>query len=61
LKAEPHLTKKGTFKTTHIKEQAETMYRLQDKGYWASFAVGFGDAKALIDVYMELPERSKET
>ena len=55
LKAEPYLKKDGWFKTPHIKEQAETIARLMNKGYAATFAVGFDQAKEAIDVYMKLP------
>ena len=55
LKAEPYLKKDGWFKTNHIKEQAETIARLMDKGYAATFAVGFDDTKATIDSYMAMP------
>jgi hypothetical protein len=55
LKAEPYLKKDGWFKTPHIKEQAETIVRLMNKGYAATFAVGFDQAKEAIDVYMKLP------
>jgi hypothetical protein len=52
LKAEGILKKNWEYKTPHIKAQAETIKRLIDKGYYASFAVGFEDAKNIIDDYL---------
>lgn len=36
----------------HIKEQAAVIERLNKKGYYASFAVGFNKAKEIIDWYL---------
>ena len=40
------------YKTEHIKEQADVIYKLNQKGYKAEFAVGFEEAKKLIDDYL---------
>lgn len=64
LKAEgTRLVKKnGEWATPHIAEQAEVLRALADKGYAATFAVGFKQAKAVIDAYMtrDCNERSVE-
>lgn len=52
LKVERITTKTGAYKTDHIKKQADTINRLMDKGYYATFAVGFEDAKNVIDNYL---------
>ena len=36
----------------HIQEQAEMLRKLSDKGYAATFAVGFEGVKEVIDTYM---------
>ena len=36
----------------HLKEQAEAIVALNDKGYQAMFATGFDEAKSIIDYYM---------
>lgn len=36
----------------HVEEQATMIEMLTDRGYAASFAVGFQDAKELIDAYL---------
>jgi len=48
------LKKNGSYKTPHIAAQAETIERLINKGYWATFAIGFDQAKQEIDNYMKL-------
>ena len=40
------------YKTEHLKEQADVIYELNRRGYIASFAVGFDEAKKLIDDYL---------
>jgi hypothetical protein len=35
----------------HIEEQEEIIHRLNQRGYLASFVIGFDDAKSLIDYY----------
>lgn len=44
--------KDGSWATDHIAEQAETLQALQDRGYEAYFAVGFENAKRIIDDYL---------
>jgi len=52
LKATDIRNKKGGFKSPHITEQAKVIDRLIDKGYNAGFAVGFDQAKSVIDSYL---------
>lgn len=40
------------YKTEHLKEQADVIYELNQRGYIASFAVGFEEAKRIIDDYL---------
>lgn len=40
------------YKTEHLKEQADVIYKLNQRGYIASFAVGFEEAKKIIDDYL---------
>lgn len=44
--------KDGSWATEHIAEQAETLQALQDRGYETYFAVGFEEAKKIIDEYL---------
>lgn len=44
--------KDGTFKTDHLKEQGEILKQLSLRGYIAMFAVGFEQAKYIIDAYL---------
>ena len=44
--------KNGEWSTTHIKEQANVLHRLRKRGYAAEFAIGFDEAKKLIDEYL---------
>ena len=43
--------KNGEWASEHIAEQAEVLERLMIRGYRARFAVGFDEAKKLIDEY----------
>jgi hypothetical protein len=52
LKAESIHNAKGKFKTPHIAAQAETIERLKQKGYAATFAVGFDEARMEVDMYL---------
>lgn len=45
--------KNGEWATLHIAEQAEVLKELGDRGYRAEFAVGFPQARKLIDDYMK--------
>lgn len=36
----------------HIREQAEVLRQLRDRGYAAEFAVGYAQARELIDAYL---------
>jgi hypothetical protein len=46
--------KDGSPATPHIAEQADCILRLHDRGYDACFAVGFDQAKQIIDQYLEM-------
>ena len=45
--------KDGTWASAHLEEQNEVLNQLQKKGYAAYFAVGFEEAKQIIDDYLE--------
>jgi hypothetical protein len=40
------------YSNKHLKEQAEMLTKLEDRGYCACFAVGFDEAKRVIDYYL---------
>ena len=42
-----------TYVTEHIKEQAETLDTLRRKRYCAEFAIGFDEAKHILDKYLK--------
>ena len=44
--------KDGTWASEHLAEQNEMLNKLQEKGYAAYFAVGFEEAKDIIDDYL---------
>ena len=44
--------KDGSYASEHIREQDEVMDRLRNKGYTATFACGFDEAKMIIDDYL---------
>lgn len=46
--------KDGTYKSDHLKEQAEVLSKLQAQGYYAVFALGFENAKNIIIEYMKM-------
>jgi hypothetical protein len=54
LKIETVFNKKGELKSQHLKEQKKSLIELGMYGYCASFAVGFDEAKQLIDNYLSL-------
>ena len=43
-----------TYKTDHLLGQRQAMGKLIDAGYFASFAIGFDQAKSIIDNYMKI-------
>lgn len=45
--------KNGDYASEHIKEQSLLLRELGDKGYKAVFAVGFDEAKKIIDEYLQ--------
>ena len=45
--------KNGEWASDHIAEQAEMLERLELRGYRAMFAVGFDEAKKIIDLYFK--------
>ena len=47
------LKQDGSYITPHLQEQSEMLYKLRLKGYWATFAVGFDQAKNTIDSYLK--------
>lgn len=59
LKAEGTRLKKknGEWASAHIAEQAEVLGTLAEFGYAATFAVGFDQAKAVIDAYLSGNDR----
>lgn len=44
--------KDGEWANEHIAEQAEVLEKLRERGYCAEFAVGFEEAKRIIDEYL---------
>lgn len=44
--------KNGEWATEHIAEQAKVLNDLRERGYCAEFAVGFDEAKAIVDKYL---------
>jgi len=56
LKLETPFKKDGSIKASkndHLKGQLETIERLNSKGYFACFGVGFEDTKEIIDNYLK--------
>lgn len=43
----------GEYVDEHIEEQAKTLCRLKEIGFAASFAIGFNEAKRIIDDYLK--------
>ena len=43
-----------TFKSEHLEEQHKTIERLNSKGYYACFGIGFDQCKEIIDKYFKL-------
>jgi hypothetical protein len=55
LKAKTIYKKDGGYlKDDHIEDQTHLLHRLKVKGYMAVFAIGFDDAKKIIDSYFNL-------
>jgi hypothetical protein len=46
--------KNGQIADEHLKEQYDMLLELESRGYMAEFAVGFDQAKQLIDKYLKL-------
>lgn len=42
-----------TYKTEHLQEQAEMIEKLNARGYYATFCIGFDEAKKTIDNYFK--------
>ena len=53
------LKKNDDWATPHIAEQAEILEKLRDLGYAAEFAVGFDEAKTIIDGYLKGGKKKK--
>ncbi len=47
------------YKTEHLMEQADCLYDLRQRGYCAEFAIGFDEAKQIIDKYLGGPQQRK--
>lgn len=45
--------KNGEWATDHISEQAKMLDELKQRGYGATFAVGFDEVKSVIDEYLK--------
>lgn len=45
--------KNGDYASEHIKEQAELLEKLRERGFAAEFACGFDEAKTIIDRYLK--------
>lgn len=45
--------KDGSWADDHISEQAAVLEALRNRGYYATFAVGFDEAKRIIDEYLQ--------
>ena len=41
-----------TFKTDHLEEQHEVITLLNKEGYFATFAIGFEEARRIVDEYL---------
>ena len=52
--------KDGTWLTSHLAEQAEMLEKLRGEGYEATFAVGFDEAREIIDNYLGKRMTNKE-
>lgn len=52
LKGETKLRKRGDWWDLHTEEQALTLEKLRERGYCAEFAIGFDEAKKIIDEYL---------
>lgn len=52
--------KDGAWLTSHLAEQAEMLEKLRGEGYEATFAVGFDEAKEIIDNYLGKRMTNKE-
>jgi hypothetical protein len=46
-----------TWASDHIREQAEVLAQLGERGYWTDFAVGYDNAVELIQQYLGAPAR----
>lgn len=53
LKGDTKIRKAGDWWDKHIEEQAEMLEALRQEGYKAEFAVGFEQAKQIIDEYLK--------
>lgn len=53
LKGETKLRVKGDWFDQHIEEQADVISHLRANGYYATFAVGFDEARKVIDTYLD--------
>lgn len=49
--------KDGSWASEHLEEQAKVLQGLRERGYKAEFAVGFDEAKNLIDNYLGVNDK----
>lgn len=61
LTGEVKIRKAGDWFDAHLEEQAAVLESLRQAGYFAEFAVGFDQAKRLIDGYFRLGEFSPKS
>lgn len=54
VKVKPIYKKNGDFVSEHVAEQNDVINKLNQKGYLASFGVGFEDCKDMIDGYLRM-------
>lgn len=53
--------KDGSWANLHIQQQAEVLTKLDEAGYYAWFAIGWDEAKEIIDEYMAFIQLGTET
>lgn len=49
------LNRKDEYATEHLKEQAQMIIELEQRGYAATFGIGFNQCKEIIDNYLSVP------
>jgi hypothetical protein len=51
--------KDGSYVSDHVRQQAECLKKLQDRGYWAMFAIGIHSVQDIIDSYLSFTSHQK--